>query len=407
MKLFKLLIILLLLNSLTSCSKKDNFVNSYIGFDISYEVLDQYLKDQMKELNIPGMSIAIINDGKISYQNTFGYADVSKKEAITNQTIFEGASISKSVFAFFTMTFVEEGILDLDKPLFEYYPHPDIEDDQRYKKITARMVLSHRSGFPNWREDEDDKKLRTKFEPNTDYLYSGEGFQYLAMVLMHLKNTDHHGLESLFQERIAKPLGMEHTVFIQTPYTREHKAEPYDEEGNWIDWQNEYWYLKEDEKFYAPASIHSEPVDFSKWMIAVMNNELLSEASYSEMLKPHSKVPYDGLDVSYTLGYLTPHFPLTELYLHTGNNIGFTSWYTLDTGKDWGFVLFTNSEYGEQLGQNLFFYLITGPDVYKLYIILGILVVILSVVIYKIGKVTLVKFKRYVNLSTILNLKKK
>lgn len=239
------------------------------------------------------------------------------------------------------------------------------------------MVLCHRSGFPNWREDEDDKLLKTKFEPNTDYLYSGEGFQYLAMVLMYIESTDHQGLEKLFQERIAKPLGMEHTVFIQTPYTREHKAEPYNEDGNWIDWHNDYWVQKEDGKFYAPSSIHSEPVDFSKWMIAVMNKEILSSESYREMLKPHSKVPFDGVDVSYTLGYLTPHFPLTDIYLHSGNNEGFTSWYALDTEKDWGFVLFTNSEYGEQLGQELFFYLLTGPDLYKLYIIFGIIVIII------------------------------
>lgn len=366
----------LILVLVTGCSKNEH-IESYIGFDIKKETLDKHLKEQIEELSIPGMSIAVINDGKIVYTNVFGYADVSKEKPITCQTIFEGASISKSVFAFFVMTFVEEGKLDLDKPLFEYYPHPDIKDDERYKKITARMVLCHRSGLPNWREDEDDKKLKTKFEPNTDYLYSGEGFQYLAMVLMHIENTDHQGLEKLFQERIAKPLEMEHTVFIQTPYTREHKAEPYDENGNWIDWHNDYWMQKEDGKFYAPSSIHSEPADFSKWMIAVMNKEILSDKSYGEMLKPHSKVPFDGVDVSYTLGYLTPHFPLTDIYLHSGNNEGFTSWYTLDIEKDWGFVLFTNSEYGEQLGQELFFYLLTGPDLYKLYIILGIFVLII------------------------------
>ncbi len=358
------------------CSGKEDVIDSYIGFDVSREMLDQHLKKRMGELNIPGMSIAIINDGKIAYKNTFGYENILKREHVTSQTIFEGASISKSVFAFFIMTFIEEGKLDLDKPLFEYYPHPDIEDDERYKKITARMVLCHRSGFPNWRESEDDKKLKTKFEPNTDYLYSGEGFQYLAMVLMHIENTDHQGLEKLFQERIAKPIGLEHTVFIQTPYTRKHKAEPYDEDGNWIDWRSDYWIQKEDGKFYAPSSIHSESVDFSKWMIAVMHKEFLSEESYSEMLKPHSKVPFDGVNVSYTLGFLTPHFPLTDIYLHSGNNEGFTSWYALDTEKDWGFVLFTNSEFGEQLGQELFFYLLTGPDLYKLYTILGIIVMI-------------------------------
>ena len=57
------------------------------------------------------------------------------------------------------MTFVEDGILDLDKPLYEYLPNPDIKNDERYKKITSRIVLSHRSGFPNWRDSYPEKKL--------------------------------------------------------------------------------------------------------------------------------------------------------------------------------------------------------------------------------------------------------
>src|SRR5688500_20332793 len=118
----------------------------------------------MKALNIPGLSIAFIEDGKVWHHKTMGYGNVEKKLPVTDKTIFEGASISKSIFAFFVMTYVEEGKLDLDRPLFEYLPYPDIAHDERYKKITARMILSHRSGFPNWREHESDKKLKIKFD---------------------------------------------------------------------------------------------------------------------------------------------------------------------------------------------------------------------------------------------------
>ena len=139
------------------------------------------------------------------------------------------------IFAFFVMKYVEEGRLDLDKPLYEYLPYPDIAYDDRYKKITARMVLSHRSGFPNWRENEKDKKLKIKFEPGTDYEYSGEGYQYLALVLKHIEKTDWNGLKASFQKKVVEPLNMKQTVFIQTPYTKEHKAEPYDKNRKWID----------------------------------------------------------------------------------------------------------------------------------------------------------------------------
>jgi CubicO group peptidase (beta-lactamase class C family) len=312
----------------------------------------------MDSLNIPGLSIAIINEGKVVYHKALGYANIEEKLPVTEKTIFEGASMSKPVFAFFVMTYVEEGKLDLDKPLYEYLPYPDIEHDDRYKKITARMVLSHQSGFPNWRENEPDKTLKIKFEPGTGYEYSGEGYQYLAMVLKHIIGTDWSGLEAAFQERVAKPLDMEHTVYIQTPYTRKHKAEPYDENGKRVDWENDYWYKKDKERFVAPASIHSEPIDFSKWMIAMVNKKLLTEESYDELFKHHAVIPKSGADqYYYTLGLIAQDNPYAHLYFHGGNNTGFTCLLVFDTEKDWGYVIFTNSEFGSRLGGELFDFL--------------------------------------------------
>ena len=185
--LLKLSILLLLTIQLTSCNSQ-NKIKNLKGFEVSTDSINIFLKSRMDSLNIPGLSIAVINDSKVVYHQTFGYANLKKKLPVTNKTIFEGASMSKSVFATFVMKFVEEGKLDLDKPLFEYLSYPDIEYDDRYKKITARMVLSHRTGFPNWRENEKDKKLKIKFEPGTAYEYSGEGYQYLAEVKKNRKN---------------------------------------------------------------------------------------------------------------------------------------------------------------------------------------------------------------------------
>jgi CubicO group peptidase (beta-lactamase class C family) len=322
-------------------------------FFVSKDTIDAFLKTKMEQLKIPGLSIAIINDGEVWYHRTMGYANLEKKIPVTEKTIFEGASMSKSVFACFVMTYVEEGKLDLDKPLYEYLPYPDIAHDERYKKITARMVLSHRSGFPNWRENEPDKTLKIKFEPGTGYEYSGEGYQYLAMVLRSIEGTDWNGLEEIFQKKIAKPLGMEHTVFIQTPYTIAHKAEPYDESGKAIDWKNDYWYLKGSKEFGAAYSIHSEPIDFSKWMVAVMQDRLLSKESYNELFKHHSEIPNADIKAFYTLGFNTVDKPYENIFFHSGNNDGFSCWYLLDKEDDWGFVFFTNSEFGGKLGNDL------------------------------------------------------
>ncbi len=356
--IFKAIGTFLLLSVTTYCFSQP--IKNFNGINTPIDSIDNFLASNMKEHNIPGLSIAIINDSKVVYHHTFGYANVKEKEPVTDNTIFEGASMSKSVFATFVMTYVDQGTLDLNKPLYQYLPYPDIEYDEQYKKITARMVLSHRSGFPNWRENEKDKKLTLKFEPGTSYEYSGEGYQYLAMVLKQIEGTDWGGLEAAFQQKIANPLGLAHTTFIEDTYTREHKAEPYKNNGDWIDWKNDYWYKKDKGKFVPAASIRTEPIDFSKWMIGVMNKQILSENSYKELFKRHSTLsdPSAETQLYYCLGFTTANKPFTTTYFHGGSNDGFTCFYIMDVSKKWGYVLFTNSEYGETLGYRLLDYLL-------------------------------------------------
>ncbi len=355
--LLKLSILFLLTIQFTSCNSQ-NKIKNLKGFEISTDSINIFLKSRMDSLNIPGLSIAVINDSKVVYHQTFGYANLKKKLPVTDKTIFEGASMSKSVFATFVMTYVDEGKLDLDKPLYQYLPYPDIEYDVRYKKITARMVLSHRSGFPNWRENEKDKKLKIKFEPGAAYEYSGEGYQYLAMVLKQIEGTDWNGLEAAFQNKIAKPLGLKHTTFIEDNYARENKAEPYKNNGKWIDWKNNYWYKKDKGIFVPAASIRTEPIDFSKWMIGVMNKKILSENSYKELFKHHSTIsaPSAKIKIYYCLGFVTADKPYNTTYFHGGDNDGFTCYYLMDIRKKWGYVLFTNSENGEKLGNEVWNY---------------------------------------------------
>ncbi|WP_363317919.1 hypothetical protein [uncultured Algibacter sp.] len=96
-------------------------------------------------------------------------------------------------------------------------------------------------------------------------------------------------------------------------------------------------------------------IDFTKWMIAVMNKRLLSKESYNELLKVHS-IPKKGK--YYALGFETFEKPYHTLFFHGGNNDGFTGAYILDVEKKWGFVLFTNSEMGQDFFNKLLYFLI-------------------------------------------------
>ena len=366
--IFRLILLVVFTLVFSSCHKEETQIKTLLGTSVSKEKVDAFIDEQMQALNMPGLSIAIINEGEVVYHRVKGYANKERQILADSTTLFEGASISKSVFGFFAMTFVEEGLLDLDKPLYEYLPNPAIEHDERYKKITARIVLSHRSGFPNWRDDYPEKELFIQFEPGTAYHYSGEGYQYLAEVLKHLLKTNWAGLEAEFQKRVAIPFGLEYTVFIKNDYTRKYKAQPYDVDGNWIDKSKSEWWTSRDSVFVAPTTIHSEAIDFSKWMIAMMQEEGLSKEGFAELYRPHSEIVSGLLQEDYTLGFTRLSvLGLSELYTHSGNNDGFSSYFAFDKEKEWGFVVFTNSSrLGDQFAQNLTYRLLLSGSVPKL-----------------------------------------
>lgn len=315
--------------------------------------LDTFIEDKMKELSIHGVSLAIIKGGETSAIKSYGYANIDLGEKIKPKSIFEAASLSKSIFAHFVMTFVDNKQLDLDKPLYLYLPHPDLKDDMWHRNITARMVLSHRSGLPNWRENEPNQKLNIKFEPGSDFEYSGEGYQYLALVLRHIEKTDWDGLNQVFQKRVAQPLGIKYMHFVQTPYTRENRAEPYDKKGRWIDWANHYWYKKDDGVFVAASSVHTDIESFAHWMIAVMGSRLISAESYQQLFSTHSDISSDEESLYYGLGFAISDSSSGRLLFHSGHNDGFTSWYLLNIEEQWGYVILTNSESGVELGEAL------------------------------------------------------
>ncbi len=146
------------------------------------------------------------------------------------------ASISKVAFAYLAMQLVDEGKLDLDKPVYQYLPKPlpdypkysDLANDPRYKLITARMLLSHTSGFANWRWLEEDRKLRIHFEPGSRYAYSGEGIGLLQLVVETITKKP---LDELMQQRVFEPLGMTRTSMVWQDRFESDYANGYDEYG--------------------------------------------------------------------------------------------------------------------------------------------------------------------------------
>ena len=252
------------------------------------------------------------------------------------------------------MKYVDAGLLDLDRPLYQYLPYPDIEDDERYKKITARMVLAHTTGFPNWRNDYEGE-LFISFAPGTNYQYSGEGFQYLAKVLAHLLETDDVGLEKAYQKEVARKLSLKTTKFLQDKSNLANKAAPY-KAGKRVPMKYT------NDVFGAAFSVHSEAKDFSLWLRALLNEEGLSEAGFKELFKDQVRIAEDGSNIedasAWTLGFAKYEVGDQTFYAHGGNNYGYTSGFFIDRDQQIGAIIFTNADQVSDFVVDLFRFLI-------------------------------------------------
>lgn len=339
-------------------------VGGVAGTVTPVDEVDAFLASRMNGANVPGLSVAVINQAEVVYARTLGFADVSRQAPVTGCTIFEGASITKPLFGYLVMTFVEDGSLDLDRPLLQYLPNGDLAADDRYLAMTARMVLSHQTGLPNWWSDEPERVRSLNFAPGAGFGYSGEGYQYLARVLQEIAGVDGPGLEALFQDRVARPLGMTRTRIIPSPELLARKAAPHLSDGTlaapWV----------YDAEFGAAYGVNSEAVDFSRWLIALMKRDGLSGNAFDAYFEPQDvEIPYDPAPDALSLGrprialglfvYDVPG--LGRFYSHDGNNLGFSSLMIVHPESGWGLVAFANGDRSTSMMLELAMFLNAPP----------------------------------------------
>lgn len=181
--------------------------------------------DEMRWTGVPGAAYARISRSSIECKPV-GFRDLASGLLVTDSTIFEAASLSKPVFAYAVIRLVEIGTIDLDRPLDSYLPSPYPIADRRGSEITARHVLSHTSGLPNWRHAANER-LSLAFAPGTQYLYSGEGYYFLQTVVEHLTGKP---TAQLMRSALDK-LGMRDSSYVWRNADNTNCALPYDAEG--------------------------------------------------------------------------------------------------------------------------------------------------------------------------------
>lgn len=294
------------------------------------EKIDQAIPEIMASADIPGLSIAIIQGDEIVYHRAFGYRSVDTREPVTDATIFSAASLSKALFAYGLMRWVEAGRFDLDKPLYEYFPYADLEHDARYKQLTARHVLGHTTGLPNWRQGEQLNFLR---DPGQEFGYSGEGFVYLMKTVEHLSGK---AIDDFMKEQVFEPLGMNRSSYVwQTAFDSDY-AIPHNQFGRT---QAVY----KSDMGNAAYSLQTTALDYSRFIRAMFNQKGLQAASIDKMLTPQVNVEKADTDVQWGLGIGLQHNPEGKAFWHWGDNGSFKAFFIAFPEQQIGLVYFANS----------------------------------------------------------------
>ena len=200
---------------------------------------DTEVRRLMQREKLQGLALAVIDDGKVESVRSWGWRNAEKGLPLQTDTIMYGASLTKAAFAYMLLQLIDEGKLDLDAPLERLLPRPlpdyrkpfdyaDLAGDERWRKLTPRILLTHSAGFANFRWLEPDKKLRFHFDPGARYAYSGEGFYLLQLILEQGLGLD---TNAEMQRRVFDRFGMRNTGMKWRPDFAANLADGYDENG--------------------------------------------------------------------------------------------------------------------------------------------------------------------------------
>ena len=301
---------------------------------------DVEIEKWLKQNNVPTLGLGIIENGKLKQIKVFG--EITKGVSAPYNTIFNVASLTKPVTAMVALKLVSLGKWDLDEPIYKYWTDPDVANDTRNKKLTTRLILSHQTGFPNWRWMNDTKKLNFQFEPGTKYQYSGEGLEYLRKAL---EKKFKKSLQQLADELIFQPLKMNDTRYIWDKNMDTTRLSlSYDKAGNTYD-------IVKNKTPNAADDLFTTIEDYGTFLVSVMNSDGLKQKVFNEMISPQvasSKGKHFGL------GFEIYNFDNGNTALsHGGADKGVQTIVFILPKTKQGLLIFTNVDDGYKVYEKL------------------------------------------------------
>lgn len=320
--------------------------------------------DRMQHYNVPGVSIAVINDYQVEWAKGYGVLEANRNEPVTPETLFQAASIGKPVVSAAALHLVEQGLLDLDADVNQSLESWQIPENKysAEEKVTLRRLLSHSGGvnvewFRGYAQGEEIPDLQQVLDglppansppirvfllPGTEQRYSGGGYMIVQQLIQDVTGAP---FPQKMQEIIFQPTGMDSSTFeyplpdILNPTAASgHRSDGSPIPGGWHTYP----------EMGSGASLWSTPTDLANFAIELMNSYrgqpggVLSQEMVQEMLTP--QIDYRGL------GPVVLDEGGDKFYfLHPGGNEGYRNYWFAYPERGQGAVIMTNSDNGEAL----------------------------------------------------------
>ncbi|MBC9914887.1 serine hydrolase domain-containing protein [Chitinophaga varians] len=339
-----IIMLLICLPVVAIAQTEDDFVSN--GRHIKKQLLDADVRTLLENTGIPALSLAIIDNDSIVFHNQYGYRNLSGQQKVDPETVFEACSLSKVFLVYVVYKLVQQGQLDLSKPMCEYQEYPALMHDERYKRITPGMIISHTSGMENWIWDNTGDKLEIVRNPGEAYTYSGEGFQYLAKVV---EGILHSPYDTYIDSMVLKPFGLKNTYLkfssglpeVPSNYTFGHNSlgKPLDK-----------WKPR---AALPSTSVHTTAADFARLVIAIFAEGGLNHAAKMTMLQPVMQTDKENPFVFMSYGFGLIRTANDTIVSYNGSNDGFKARLYYSVPHKRGLIYLTNSDRGGQIDAKL------------------------------------------------------
>jgi CubicO group peptidase (beta-lactamase class C family) len=309
----------------------------------------------IEEERVAGVGIAVIRAGHATWTGYYG--EMAPGVPVTAQTVFNTASVAKTITAETFLKLAQEGLVDLDEPIAPYVQHPDLAADEAYGALTPRILLSHRSGLRNWPFEYENNRLAFDHAPGTAYGYSGAGIELAAQ---YAEAKTGRALDDLAAEFVLRPLGIEEMAMGRlAPWTEGRVTTPMDETGTYGTVAALNPSLAAGEANGAADDLLSTVPAYARLVEGLVAGELLSDASRAErqnLLTSMAEDPIYGCTESmgaacpdrfgHAIGWQVWEWGDHRVLKHSGSDAGENAIVYYSTDRGHGAVIFVNGANG-------------------------------------------------------------